>query len=121
MSDFPPVGMIAKEDSKGFSIEQDDPAIKVKQDGGYSDPRPRYTRRPRRTYTTKFTDISEADRQLLEAFWDTKKGGSVSFTWTMPTSGAEITVRFEDKMKFVYKGFGGNHRWDVAGVKLKEV
>lgn len=121
MSDFPPVGMIAKEDSKGMTIEQDDPAIKVKQEGGFKGARARYTRRPRRSYSLSFTDVSEADRLLLESFWNAKKGGSVSFTWVDPTTEVELIVRFEDVMKFKYAGFGGNHRWDVDNVVLKEV
>lgn len=121
MSDFPPAGMVAKEDSRGFVIEQDDPAIKSGQEGGYSMSRARYTRTPRRTFTFKFTDISEADRQLLQTFWNTKMGGSVSFTWTIPTTLEEVTVRFEEPMKYQYVGAGTNHRWDIGSVKLKEV
>jgi len=121
MSDFPPAGMTSKEDSKYFEVSQEDPAIRTSTDGGYQLTRPRYTRRPRRVFKTGFTQISEADRALLETFWNTQLGGSKSFTWTIPTTLEEVTVRFEEEMDFKYKGVGGTHYFDVTSIKLREV
>lgn len=121
MSDFPPSSPTLKEDSSGFSMEQADPAIKVKAEGGYAMSRPRYTRTPPRKIMTKFTAIKESDRALLEAFWNSKKGGSVIFTYTIPPTNEEINVRFGKSMKYKYKGTGGTHLWDVENVELEEV
>jgi len=121
MSDFPPAGFTQKEDSSGFSISSADPGVKIKGEGGYATSRKRYTRRPRRTITTKFTAITSDNKDLIEAFWNAKLGGSVAFTYTIPTNDEEIMVRFSKELKFSYKGMGGTHLWDIADVSLEEV
>lgn len=121
MSDFPPVGMIDGEDSQQYGVSVEDVAVATPTDGGYDITRPRHTRTPRREYTTGFTDISDADKLLLEAFYEARKGGSQSFTYTDPTKGVEKLVRFKGPLKLSYRGIGGVHRWDVHGIVLKEV
>lgn len=82
----------------------------------------RYKRRPRRRFTTGFTAIKEVDRQLLELFWNEVKGGSKSFTWTVPGTTEEIHVRFAgEKLKYDFVGKGETFLWDVRGVQLLEV
>lgn len=119
MANFPTLSK--KQDSKYFSVTSEDPAMRTEMEGGYVATRPRHTRAPRQTYTTGFTDISEVDRLALKAFWDARHGGSESFVWTNPVTTVATTVRFSGPLDFKYKGFGGNHRWDITNIKLEDV
>lgn len=111
------------EDSKKFSVEFEDVAMGSTMEGGYVATRPRHTRTPRRTFNTGFTDISEADKITYETFIGTVRAGSDSFTWIHPTTAESLTVRFKlgTVPKFNYKGYGGNHRWDITSIALEEV
>lgn len=121
MSDFPPAGMIDKEDSQYFTVKHQDKSVRFETDGGYVVTRPRSTRRARRVYTTGFTDISDADMNLLRDFYESKHGGADIFTWTVPTSGTEIQVRFKGDLSEKYTGAGGFHRWTLSQITLEEV
>lgn len=121
MSDFPPDAMTVKEDSSKFSYELDDDTVRTEMDGGYEMTRPRTTRAPRREFTTGFTDISQSDKELLEAFYLARRAGADSFTYTDFTSQIEYTVRFKSKMKFSYSGFGSARLWNVDNVQLRQV
>lgn len=109
------------EDARFFGMSQEDPAMRTKVEGGYVFTRPRFTRRPRRSFTTGFTNISDADRALLENFWNDTKGGSSAFAWTHPFTNEVIQVRFKKGFDFSYVGIGHSHRWDVTGIELEEV
>lgn len=117
MADFPLEG---QQDSKYYGVEAEDPAVRSDMEGGYVASRPRFTRTPRKTFTTGFTSISNADRATLEAFWDAKKGGAVVFTWLNPVDGTTHTVRFKEPMTFKYAGLGGVHLWNVTSIVLEE-
>lgn len=108
------------QDSKFHTVSHEDPAMRSKIEGGYVVSRARYTRTPRRTFTTGFTDISNADKGILQLFWDVKKGGSVSMTWVDPVNSESVTVRFVEPLSFIYTGLGGTHLWTVQ-FKLEEV
>lgn len=107
------------QDSKLYTMTPEDPAIISEMEGGYVVSRPRHTRKPRRTFTTGYTEIREADKVLLENFYDTVRGGSLIFDWTDPQSvmngGTAKTyqVRFQGEVKFVYRGIGKTKVWDV--------
>lgn len=116
-----PIGFTAKEDSAQFSEEKVNPAIRKEFEGGFVVTRPRYTRAPVRKITTGYTGISETDYRILKAFWDRKRGGSVSFTYTHPTSGETLTVRFAETLKASYAGMGLTRLWDVHGITLETV
>ena len=121
MSDFPPAGMVSGQDSARHTVEHADPAMRAVTDGGYEMTRARYTRAPRKTFTTGYTSIKDADKALLEAFWQAHQGGSLAFTWTDLTTGVEETVRFtEQALKFNYVGRGNSHRWDID-LSIKQV
>ncbi len=120
MADFPPAGMIEGEDSRHFSVEHRDNTVTSETEDGYEITRPRSTRAPGRTFETGFTEISSADKTLLESFWQSVRGNADLFTWVDPTTGQEITVRFKGTMKFQYVGIGGVHSWN-AKVQLQEV
>lgn len=121
MADFPPVALAGKEDSKFRTQSSDDPAMRNTTDGGYTITRARYTRAPRKTYTTGFTDLTETELAALEAFYDAQFGGSNSFTWEDPVTNVVHTVRFNAAIKGIYTGRGGTHRFDVPEIQLKEV
>ena len=125
MADFPIASLVGKEDAGKFGFEQEDAGIRSPMEGGYVLTRPRFTRRPRRTWTTGFTDISNADKLLLEDYFN-NKGTYLSFTWDVPVPNVQggaketVTVRFSEVPKWEYKGFGTNARWNVE-LKLEEV
>lgn len=119
MADFPPVGI--SQDSSLFSETQQDPALRNEIEGGYVTTRAKYTRTPRKTFKTGFTHITDAQKQTLQAFWDTKKGGSASFTYTHPTLATDFTVRFKGAPNYIYKGHGTSYAWDVTDVVLEQV
>ena len=121
MADFPPGSLVSKEDSSQRTDTVADPAMRQEMDGGYVITRPRFTRRPRRSFQTGFTDITDAEKVLLEDFWDAHKGGSNSFTWTDPVSNVTRTVRFKSGAAYQYAGHGPTRRWNATGVVLEEV
>lgn len=120
MADFPPVGMDSGEDSRFFGVEYRDNTVSTEMEDGYEVSRPRSTRRPGRMFSSGFTDISDADKALLQTFWESVRGNADLFSWDDPTTGTEIMVRFKGTLKFQYAGIGGNHRWNVQ-FELKEV
>lgn len=120
MSDFPPAGMSAGQDSKHFTVTQQDNSVSTTTEDGYVVSRPRSTRLPGREFSTGFTEISNADKALLEAFWQSVKGNADIFTWDDPTTGQTLNVRFKGQADYRYVGIGGNHQWNVI-FKLQEV
>jgi hypothetical protein len=121
MADFPPVTMSAKEDSRYRSETQADPAIRQEIEGGYVVTRPRYTRAPRKTFKTGFTDISQTDKAAFQTFYDSKKGGSESFTWADPVTATVYTVRFVGTPEIQYAGRGPSFRWNITNIGLEQV
>lgn len=125
MADFPIASLAGKEDSSKYGFEMEDVTIRSDMEGGYVTSRPRFTRPPRRTWKSGFTDISNADKLLLEEFY-VSKGGYQSFTYEVPVpniaGGAKetVTVRFLEGLSWEYKGFGDNPRWNVE-FKVEEV
>lgn len=104
MTDFPVVQYL---DASTFSETQEDPAISAaKMEGGYVLSRPRFTRRPRRTFTFNFDGMTDADKTTLQTFWNTVHGSSDMFNWTHPQTGEVILVRFDSAM--------GNLKIDVS-------
>lgn len=118
MADFPDFG--GKEDSTKFTLELEDVGVRSEMEGGYVLTRPRHTRRPRRTWTTGFTDLSDDQKNTFEAFFNTH-GTYKVFTYEVNTSNEIVQVRFSSVPAFDYKGFGTNFRWDVGSIKLEEV
>lgn len=115
---FPPIGL--KEDSKYFGHTKEDKAILSDTDGGYVYSRPRHARNPRRTFSTGFTNLTQGQLNSLDAFFDVR-GCYMIFTYTIPTTGELVDVRFESPFTAKYMGVGGLHRYDVTDIKLVEV
>lgn len=125
MADFPTVeltsGGLTLEDSKHFTESSADPVKRHEMDGGYTVTRPRYTRLPRKTWTTGFTDLTTAQKDSFLTFWESKKGGSDSFTYENPADGQTYTVRFKGAAKIKYTGMGPLRRWEITGITLEQV
>lgn len=102
------------QDSKYYEREIEDVAMKSEMEGGYVSSRARHTRRPRRTFKCGYTEISDADRQKLEDFYDLVRGGSVIFSWQDQSSNITYNVRFAEKISFKYAGIGKNKKWNVS-------
>lgn len=114
-----PANLWKKQDSKYFAVEQEDNAIKGETDGGYVDARPRHTRKPRKTFTTGWTDLNHASYLEAITFYELVGTWKV-FTWVDPTTGISYRVRFEKGPKWSYAGFGIAKLWGTS-VTLKEV
>lgn len=109
-------------DARYYSVEHENVVMRNKMEGGYVQTRARHTRSARRTFTTGYTQMTEADRQTLEAFWNSVRGGSKMFDWEDPITAEIHQVRFTDKpLKFKYAGVGGKHLWTIGNITLEEV
>lgn len=118
MADFPlPLTQI---DSSTFKEGIVDKTVRSETDGGYELTRPRSTRAPRRTFEGTFTHVTEAGRAGIAAFVASKYVSALSFTFLHPVTSETLTVRFDGEPKYVYKGIGGTHRWDIT-FSLKQV
>ena len=104
---------------KYFGIEYEDNATKSKTEGGYVLSRPKFSRRPRRTVTTGFEEITQADFDAWESFYRAH-GTYKIFTYVLPTTGEEVLVRFAEPPKPKYVGIGGIHRWNIPNIKMEE-
>jgi hypothetical protein len=114
-STFPTLSNNRLADADGYQIEYEDPAIRTDMEGGYVVSRPRHTRTPRKTFSVKYTDLSNGDRGTLENFYmNDVRGGSMIFDWTNPQDNLVYQVRFKGGLAFVYHGFGHNQRWDCS-------
>jgi hypothetical protein len=108
-------------DSSKFQQEKENPALASKMDGGYVVTRPRHTRRPRRTFTVGFTDLTDAQRAALDQHFDDMHGGSQIFNFIHPVSGETILVRFttDSTLAWNYTGAGRTPLWAVT-FKIQE-
>ena len=117
---FPPheVGFVEKEDARFYGIETEDTTIRSGQEGGYEIARPQFTRKPKRTYSTGFTRMSQSDFDIIMAFWDEYQG-SKQFNWQNPTTQTVHSVRFTEAPNITYEGVGQLFEYTVE-VKIKE-
>jgi len=121
MTNFPTVELAGLEDSKHFGVSQADPVKRAEIDGGYAVTRPRYTRLPRKTWTTGFSDLTDAQKDSFTTFWDAHMGGSDSFTYLNPADAVTYTVRFKGQPKIDYVGMAALRRWEIKGITLEQV
>lgn len=110
-------------DSAEFVPEQENPAITTEMEGGYTVSRPRHTRDPRRSWKLGWKSTTDAEKQLLENFWDAVRGSSDAFTWTDPSTitpenllGVSYVCRFKpgSKPSYKYMGRGPLRIWDMS-------
>ncbi len=107
------------QDSKYFSVEQEDNAVKGETDGGYVHARRRHTRPPRKTFTTGWTDIGH-DLYLEAIEFYNLVGTWNVFTYVDKTTNLTYRVRFDKPPKWGYTGMGSAKLWSCTGVTLKQ-
>lgn len=111
---FPTLSGGTKPDAADFSVSYEDPALRTDMEGGYVVSRARHTRTPRKTFKVVYRNISNADKILIENFWNTVRGGSVIFDWVNPEDTLTYAVRFKDSLSSNYEGMGNTKRWDCS-------
>ena len=114
-----PADLAAIQDSKYFQVDLEDKAIKGEVEGGYVHARPRHTRRPRRTFKTGFTELSQTQFDALVAFYDLV-GTYAKFEYLNPATGEQFTVRFGKPFTGKYAGMGLTRLYNVTEIELKE-
>lgn len=119
--DFPTTTLDGLEDSKHFTVAQADPAKSADVEGGYRITRPWYTRLPRKTWTTGFTDLTDTEKDSFTDFWDEQFGGSDSFIYLNPADAVNYTVRFKGLPKIKYTGMAALRLWEISGIILEQV
>lgn len=119
MSTFPQLA--DKPDSQYYRVEKEDPGMKNEMEGGYVVSRPRFTRKPRRTFYFGYTDLAESEHQKLVNFWDEVRGSSQIFEWTNQFTGEVIYVRFKNYWTEKYTGAGAYRRFTITGLAVEEV
>lgn len=113
MAAFPTLSY-GKPDSRKFSESREDPALRSQIEGGYTASRPKHTRTPRRNFKVGYTSLSNEDKLLLDAHWDTQRGGSLGFTWVHPITNVSYFVRYKSDFDWSYVGYGDNLQWDCS-------
>ncbi|MCY1200492.1 hypothetical protein D9M72_119220 [compost metagenome] len=99
-------------DSSKFSITPNDPGMRHEMEGGYAVTRARFTRKPTRVFNCSLTNITQADKNALETFWDTTRGTSRAFSWTSLQDAKTYNVRFKSAPTYTYRGVRQSHFWD---------
>jgi phage-related protein len=61
--------------------------------------------------------MNGADYRTLRSFYDQKRGGAVSFSWTHPAEGIVFNVRFKGEIK----GASQSHDYYNVTVTLEQV
>lgn len=117
-----------KPDAKTYKESAEDQGMGSDMEGGYRITRPRHTRKPRRTFSFQYSDLSLTDKIALDDFIDLVKGTSDSFTWTRPYDAKVFTVRFiaplpELEWANAHKLTNGTmaSRWNTTEMKLETV
>lgn len=114
MSAFPtlPSGRVI--DGKKYSYQLLDTTIRQETEGSYTITRPRSTRALRKLFSCAYTQISDADKGVIEAFVQSMLGGAMIFDWYNPQEKVIYQVRFKSLPKWEYAGFGSNAMWNCA-------
>ena len=112
---------LTKEDSSKYSESSESNAISEKTESGYTITRARFKQLRRRTFETGFTNLTEAEKLELQDFEEEVGGTITPFYWRNPQSLELILVQFMGPLNFDYSGSGATRRWDVSGIKLREV
>jgi hypothetical protein len=113
MAAFPTLA-VGKPDSRQYAESQENTALRTELEGGYTATRPKHTRTPRRYWKVAYQYMNNADKALLDAHWNTQRGGSLAFDWVNPQNGTTYTVRYKSTIEWVYKGAGPTQRWDCS-------
>ena len=93
-----------------LSEDREDATYRSGMEGGYEYTRPKYTR-GRKKFGITYTNMQNTDKDTLEAFVDTVKGGADSFIWTHPKTSTNYTAQFDKPPKFEYVEY---NFWNVS-------
>ncbi|BBI61664.1 hypothetical protein [Vreelandella sulfidaeris] len=121
MPNFGVNAILTKEDSAHFKESKEDNTVGNKSEAGYTISRPRNKQKRRRLFDTAFTNLKDSQKQQLQEFEEDVGGTLLPFFYVHPQTHELILVQFKEPLSFVYKGNGLNKRWDVHGIKLREV
>lgn len=120
--DLTAAGFTAVEDSQYFQTERISGAQTYETDGGVFLVRKRFTRNPGSFITTGFTEISDADKQLFDAFYENNAAhGAVQVNYLHPLTGVTLQVYFSETTPYTaqYKGWGANKVWTLTDIRLR--
>lgn len=96
-----------------------DPTIRTKSEGGYTQTRPRFTRIPKK-WDFRYTGgnaLTPSDKAALQTFQSLVKVGSSIFSWTNPIDAITYSVRLAQPITFTPQG---NTLYWSAEVSLEE-
>lgn len=121
MPNFGANGALTKEDAGHYSESVEPNAIKEKSEGGYTITRARFKQNRRRLFETAFTNLTDDEKLALQAFEESVGSTITPFYWRNPRTNELHLVQFVEPLKFAYAGIGKTPRWNVHGIKLREV
>lgn len=120
MANFPTKPTLSQGESPSlFDRTQEENVTKAEMDGGYLFKRRRYTRRPRYMFKTGFIGINNADKEILEQFWDDHQMDT-TFNYYDYIHGETRTVSFAKPVSFMYEGVGQTKLWNVK-IEMEEI
>lgn len=65
-----------------YELQYEDAAIRTPTESGYVFSRPRFRRtKARRTFKFGYKDLTRAQKNIIEDFWNSTQGGSFPFYW----------------------------------------
>ena len=105
-------------DAAAFREMYIDNAIRSNTEGGYVKTRPRHTRGQLKKFQITWTDVSDADKEVIQSFFETVYTYS-ELEFTHPTEALDYSVRFEAPPDFKYIGAGTNYRWTITAVLVE--
>jgi hypothetical protein len=114
------LGFTQQEDSSYFKDSYLDGTIKYEVTGGLVVARRRFTRQPNRSIETGFSNMSQANKEIIDAYYSIVMQAG-TFTYTHPTSAESLTVRFDDVLKPEYMGAGTTFVWKMPSIKLRTI
>lgn len=98
MADYPTLSQ--NPDADGYKQEPSiDPTLRSETESGKVITRARFTRVPKR-FSFKYDQLSNTDKETLEAFEIARGYGSESFNWTNPINSTVYEVRFQKPIVF---------------------
>lgn len=95
----------------------EDAVIRSNMEDGTVKTRPKFTRN-RKTYDVSWGHMTETEKATFQDFFEnTLKNGALSFNWTHPSSGKQLTVIMTEPPSFSLSLL---HYWKVS-MKVQEV
>jgi len=118
MIHFPNLGSV-KFDSAGHEESFTDDTLRFQADGGYEITRRASTRRPRREFTFRLTEVPQSTKNVMDNFYELVRC-STHFSMINPDTNQQVICRFSVPIEKIYKGIGATKLWTII-LKVKEV